>query len=197
MHPSLLILLIGLLYILGFSVLSYLRRQGTSNRFIIEGLIITALFSAISFFSPIHLIVFLIIIYLITMRVRLLVDLGSWLTSKNRFGHTLNIYQFALRLWPDAVARQIVLINRGVTELRMGEPEAAFITLEEALANESLVPGAKYQSAGYYNLGLACQRTNREAKAIRHFNEAIDALPNSIYAHAARQALKKRKPNET
>jgi len=197
MHPSLLISLIGLLFILGFGLLSYLRRQGISNRFVIEGLIITAVFAAISFVLPINLIIFLIIIYLITMRVRLLVDLGSWLTSKKRFRQALNIYQFALRLWPDAVTRQIVLINQGFTELRMGESEAAFLTLEEALASESLKPGAKYQSAGFYNLGLACRRTGREARAIRHFNEAIDALPNSIYAHAARQALKKGEPDKT
>jgi len=83
-----------------------------------------------------------------------------------------------------------VLINRGVTQLRMQEPEAAYLTLEQVLTDETMRPGAKYLAAGYYNLGLACQRTGREAEATRHFNEAIDALPNSIYAHAARQALK-------
>ncbi|MDY6874941.1 MAG: hypothetical protein SWK90_01875 [Chloroflexota bacterium] len=192
MHPSLLILLVSLIYILGFGVLSFMRRQGLSIRFAVEGLIITAIFAALSYVVPANPILFLVIIYLVTMRVRLLVDLGNWLTSKGRCEQALNLYRFALRLGPDATSRQIALINRGVTQLRLQEPEAAYLTLEEALADEELRPGAKYLAAGYYNLGLACRRTEREVEAIRRFNEAIDALPTSIYAHGARQALKKR-----
>jgi len=193
MHPSLLILLVGLLYLLGFGALSFMRRQGLSIRFAVEGLVITLASMALVYASvPIHPILFLIVIYLGTMRVRLLVDLGNWFTSKGRYEQALGLYRFALRLGPDEVSRQIVLINRGVTQLRMQEPEAAYLTLEEALANEQVRPGAKYQAAGYYNLGLACRRTGREAEAVRHFNETIDTLPTSIYAHGARQALKKK-----
>ena len=36
----------------------------------------------------------------------------------------------------------------------------------------------------------------REAEAVRRFNEAIDTLPTSIYAHGAEQALKKHKTPE-
>jgi len=198
LHPSLLILLIGLLYLLGFGALSFMRRQGLSARFAIEGLIVTlvgAAFTAVS--VPVHPVFFLIVVYLATMRVRLLVDLGNWLTSRGRYGQALDLYQFALRLGPDAVSRQITLINRGVAQLRMQEPEAAHRTLTEALADEQVRLGAKYLSAGYYNLGLACRRTGREAEAIRRFNEAIDALPTSIYAHGARQALKRKQtPDE-
>ena len=198
MHPSLLILLIGLLYLLGFGALSFMRRQGLSVRFAIEGLIITAVGAALAFASvPIHPIIFLLILYLITMRVRLLVDLGNWLTSRGRYDQALDLYSFALRLGSDAVSRQIALINRGVTQLRMQEPEAAHLTLEAALAEEKARPGATYLAAGYYNLGLACRRTGREAEAIRHFNEAIDALPTSIYAHGARQALKEHQSEKT
>ena len=193
MHPSLLILLVGLLYLLGFGALSFMRRQGLSARFAVEGLIITAVGAVLVLASvPIHPVLFLLVIYLVTMRVRLMVDLGNWLTSRGRYEQALALYQFALRLGPDGVSRQITLINRGVTQLRMQEPESAYLTLEEALINEELRPGAKYLSAAYYNLGLACRRTDREAEAIRHFNEAIDVLPTSIYAHGARQALKKR-----
>ena len=198
MHPSLLILLIGLLYILGFGALSFMRRQGLSTRFAIEGLIVTTIGAALAFASvPIHPILFLAVLYLVTMRARLLVDLGNALTSRKRYEQALSLFRLALRLGPDAVSRQIVLINRGVTQLRMQEPEAAYLTLEQALADEKVRPGAKYLAAGYYNLGLACQRTGREAEAVRHFNEAIDALPNSIYAHGARQALKKRQSEKT
>ncbi len=192
MHPSLLILLVGLLYLLGFGALSFMRRQGLSTRFAVEGLIVTLVGAALVYASvPIHPILFFILLYLITMRVRLLVDLGNWLTSRKRYKQALDLFQLALRLGADAVSRQIVLINRGVTQLRMQEPEAACLTLEKALSDSKLRPGARYLAAGYYNLGLACRRTDREAEAIRHFNEAIDIWPSSIYAHAARQALKK------
>jgi tetratricopeptide (TPR) repeat protein len=198
LHPSLLILLIGLLYLLGFGALSFMRRQGLSARFAIEGLIVTLVGAALTVASvPVHPVLFLIVVYLVTMRVRLLVDLGNWLTSRGRYGQALDLYQFALRLGPDAVSRQITLINRGVTRLRMQEPEAAYRTLTEALTDEQVRPGAKYLAAGYYNLGLACRRTGREAEAIRHFNEAIDAMPTSIYAHGAKQALKKGKGDKT
>jgi tetratricopeptide (TPR) repeat protein len=192
MHPALLILLVGLLYLLGFGALSFMRRQGLSTRFAIEGLIITALGAALAFASvPFHPVIFLIVIYLVTMRVRLLVDLGNWFTSRKQYARALALFRLALQLGPDAVSHQIVLINHGVTQLGMQDPEAAYLTLSEALTEEVVRPGAKYLAAGYYNLGLACRRTGREAEAVRRFNEAIDALPNSIYAHGARQALKR------
>lgn len=193
MHPSLLLVLVGVLYILGFGALSVVRRQGLSDRFIFEGLIITAAGAAIAVTPiPLHPVVFLLFLYLITMRVRLLVDLANLLTSRQRCEQALSLFRLALRLWPDPVSRQIVLINRGVTQLRMQEPEAAYITLKDALASEQVRQGAKYLAAGYYNLGLASRRAGKEAEAIRHFNEAIDTLPSSIYAHGARQALKKK-----
>jgi tetratricopeptide (TPR) repeat protein len=191
MHPALLILLVGLLYLLGFGALSFMRRQGLSTRFAVEGLIITAASVVLTLVSvPVNPLIFLIILYLVTMRVRLLVDLGNWLTSKARYDQALDLFRFALRLGPDAVSRQILLINRGVTQLRMQDPEGAYLTLEAALIDQRIQAGAKYLAAGYYNLGLACRRTGREAEAIHRFNEAIDTLPNSIYAHGARQALK-------
>ena len=176
-----------------------MRRQGLSTRFAIEGVIVATIGALLPLASvPVSPVVFLIVIYLTTMRVRLLVDLGNWFASRGRYSQALDLYRFCLRLGPDIVSSQIALINRGVIQLRMQEPEAAYLTLKDALADEELRPGAKYLAAGYYNLGLACRRTGREAEAIRHFNEAIDSLPTSIYAHGARQALKERKtPAET
>jgi tetratricopeptide (TPR) repeat protein len=197
MHPSLLILLIGLLYVLGFGALSFMRRQGLSGRYAIEGIIVTAVGAVLPLISvPVNPLIFMIVIYLVTMRVRLLVDLGNLFTSRKRYEQALDLYRFALRLWPDDISRQIVMINRGVTQFRMNEPEAAHRTLEEALATEQFRPAAKYLAAGYYNLGLACRRIGREAEAIRHLNQAIDTLPTSIYAHGARQALKEHKVPE-
>jgi tetratricopeptide (TPR) repeat protein len=191
-HPSLLILLVGLVYILGFGAISVLRRQGLSLRFAAEGLIVTAAGAALVYAVPLHPLLFLIALYAITMRVRLLVDLGNWFAARKQVGRALGLYRFALRLRPDAVGRQLVLINRGVTELEIQDPEAAYRTLGEAMACENARPGAKVLAAGYYNLGLACRRTGREAEAIRRFNEAIDTYPHSIYGMAAQRALKER-----
>lgn len=195
MHPSLLILLVGVLFILGFGALSFVRRQGLSTRFLVEGLSITIVGIALTLASvPLHPALFLAVIYLITMRVRLLVDLGNWFTSRQRYDRAFGLFRLALRLWPDSISRQIVLINHGVAQLRMQEPEAAYLTLKEAITNEETRQGATYLAAGYYNLGLACRRSGREAEAIRHFNQAIDTLPHSSYAQGARQALKEKQP---
>ncbi|MBN1641044.1 MAG: hypothetical protein JXA09_07400 [Anaerolineae bacterium] len=191
-HPSLLILLVGLLYILAFGGLSLLRRQGLSFRFAVEGLVITGAGALLAAFFPVSPLLVLVVVYLVTMRVRLLVDLGNWLTTRRQYGRALAVYRVAARLWPDLAGAKLVQINRGVTELGMREPARAYHTLSGALADEEVRLGAKYLSAGYYNLGLACRRTGREQEAVRRFNEAIDALPNSLYAYAAQQALKER-----
>jgi tetratricopeptide (TPR) repeat protein len=197
-HPSLLNLLIGFIYILGFGGISLVRREGLSLRFAVEGLIVTAVGAAAAYAGlSFHPLLLLIVLYLVTMRVRLLVDLGNWFTARGQHQRAQSLYRFALRLWPDTVGRQIVLINRGVSELGMNEPEAAYRTLEEALACENVRLGAKYLAAGCYNLGLACRRTGREAEAVRHFNEAIDAYPHSIYGVAAQRALKEQPPDKT
>lgn len=189
-HPALLILSIGLLYILGFGGLSLLRRQGLSTRFAVESLIVSVLGAAVTLAFPgFPPLVFLVVLYLLTMRVRLLADLANAFLGRKQYSRAMTLYRTALQLWPDLVSRQIVLINRGVAELRASEPETAYATLSEALGNEEFKIGAHYMAAGYYNLGLAARRTGREAEAIRRFNEAIDALPYSIYAKAARRAL--------
>ena len=191
-HPSLLILLVGLLFTLAFGGLSLLRRQGLSMRFAVEGLIIPLAGSALAYFFPVHPLFFVVVLYLVTVRVRLLTDLGNWFTTQGRPARALGILHVAQRLWPDKVSRQIVDINRGVAQLKLGRPEDAYQTLRAALDEEHTLSGAKHLAAGHYNLGLACRRTSRDAEAIRRFNEAIEALPTSIYARAAQLELEKR-----
>lgn len=193
MSNVLLIPLIGCIYIVAFGGLSAMRRQGLPLRFALEGLAITALALGLVLLSvPIHPLLFLVVLYLLTMRVRLLIDLGNWFLSRGQYVRALGAYRLALRLAPGAVDRRIVLINRGATLLRMQQPEEARTTLEEALAGEQVRLGAKYLAAGYYNLAVACQRTGREAEATRLFNLVLDVLPNSIYSKAAQEALKRR-----
>jgi tetratricopeptide (TPR) repeat protein len=192
MDSPLVIPIVGLVYLLGFGALSYLRRQGLSARFAIEGLVITAIGFALAYaFVPVHPIAFLGVLYLVTMRARLLVDIGNWFSARGQFKRAMALYRLALQLRPDAASRQIVLINRAVAELRSQDPETAYLTLRDALADEDGQIGAKHLAATYYNLGLACRRSGREAEAVRRFNEAINAWPHSIYGQAAQQELDK------
>jgi tetratricopeptide (TPR) repeat protein len=191
-HPSLLILLVGFLYILGFNGLSYVRHQAISVRFLAEGLLITGLGAALALLVPFHPILFLLAVYLITMRVRLLIDLGSSMAARGRPDRALRLFDLALRLGADLPSRRVAEINRGAALLQMGQPEEAYQTLRPVVTEPGVRLGPKYQAAACYNLGLACRRTGREAEAVQRFNEAIDALPGSIYAQAARKSLRRR-----
>ena len=192
MDSPIVIPIVGFVYLLGFGALSHLRRQGLSARFAIEGLGITAIGLGVRLAGvPVHPVAFLGVLFLVTMRVRLLVDVGNWFSARGMLGKALALYSLALQIKPDAAGRQIALINRAVAELRNQDPESAYVTLKEALADEDGSIGAKHLAATYYNLGLACRRSGREAEAVRRFNEAIHAWPNSIYGHAAEQELKK------
>jgi tetratricopeptide (TPR) repeat protein len=192
MDSPLVIPIVGFVYLLGFGALSYLRRQGLSTRFATEGLVITAIASALRYAHvPIHPVAFLGVLYLVTMRVRLLIDVGNWFSARGQFERAMALYHLALRLGPDSAGRQIVLINQGVAELRNQDPETAYLTLKDALADEDGRIGAKHLAASYYNLGLACRRSGREAEAVRRFNQAIGAWPESIYGQAAQRELEK------
>ena len=128
------ILLVGAVFLAGFTGLSVLRRQKPSLRFLVEGGILTGAAVALCFLTtPPHPILFLMVLYLATMRVRLLVDLSNLLAGRRRFRAALRVLDFALRLGPDPASRQIALINRGVTQLRMGEPQSAYFTLQAVL----------------------------------------------------------------
>lgn len=190
MDSPLVIPLVGLVYLLGFGALSFVRRQGLSARFAIEGLILTTIGTAVRYAGiAIHPLVFLIVLYLVTMRVRLLIDIGNWFSGKGQCTRAMALYRMALRVGPDLGSRQIVMINRGVAQLRNQDPEGAYLTLKEALAEEDGQIGAQHLAASYYNLGLACRRSGREAEAVRRFNEAVDAWPNSVYGRAATTEL--------
>lgn len=185
--------LIGLVYLLGFGALSYLRRQGLSVRFAVEGLVITALGTGLRYAGvPVHPLVFLIVLYVVTMRVRLLVDLGNWFAARGQCERALAMYKLGLRVGPDTSSRQLVLINHGVAQLKNGDPQAAYVTLSQAVVEDHGQVAGHHLAAAYYNLGLACRRSGREAEAIQRLNEAIGGWPNSIYGFAASKELEKR-----
>jgi hypothetical protein len=183
-------LLIGALFLGCFAGLTVLRRQKPSIRFLVEGGILTAAAIALCLLgTPLHPILFLVILYLVTMRVRLLVDLSNVLTSRKRFKAALAVQGFALRLGPDPGSRQVGSISRGVTQLRMGDPQAAYFTLKGVMVDEENDLAVRERAAGFYNLGVACERTARPREAERCFRQTMEAMPGSIFALGAQKAL--------
>ena len=194
MNSYLILLLVAFLFILLFGGLSLLRREGLSNQFAMEVLALTALALLVSWGTgvPLHPLLFLTLIYLISMRSRLLVDLANFFLMRGNQGAAEYLYRLALRLAPDRATRLIVLINYGVLHLRRGNLAEAITTLRKVLAAESQGHlGLKYEAACRYNLALAYRRAGEEAKAICEFNEVIRLLPTSPYAREAEVALER------
>jgi tetratricopeptide (TPR) repeat protein len=196
MHPHLLIAIIGLLYILIIGGMSLLRREGLSNQFAFEVLGITALVvaGAVLTNTPVDPIVFLVVVYLLSMRARLLVDLADFLSGRGRQRDAMSVLQLALRLFPDRSTRLVVLLTMGVVQLRRQSPDSAQELFETVLGEARQGGlGVKYEAACHYNLGLAMQRQGKEAEAVRQFNETIETFPTSDYGRAAAQALAQRR----
>jgi tetratricopeptide (TPR) repeat protein len=199
MNPHLLILITGLLYIVLFGGLSLIRREGLSVQFAFEVLGVTALVEAFALATGISVnpVFYLMIVYLVTMRVRLMVDLAILASNRGRQKDAINLLGFALRLYPDKTTRLVVLVNMGIVQLRRKNPEAAQTLLSQVLAeSKGGGLGIKYEAACRYNLGLALQRLGRDAQAVREFNEAIVIFPTSIYSKAAHRALEKHRKGE-
>jgi tetratricopeptide (TPR) repeat protein len=193
--PYLLILIEAFLFILLFGGLSLLRREGLSGQLALEVLAITAITIGTSMLTglPLDPILFLIFVYLVTMRARLLTDLGNLLSSRGQHSIALTLYQLALRLKPDTASRSIVLINMGVAQVWLGAPAEAIPVLQEVLAAKAqghLSP--KCEAACLYNLGIAYRRAGNDREAVRAFNEVIELYPSSIYAVGANAALRQR-----
>lgn len=192
MNPLLLVLLVGLIYTLVFKGLSLLRREGLSNQFVYEGLGVTSLILIVMYLGGedfvIHPIYALIILYLITMRVRLLIEIGNRLSAWGRQRDALAVYNFALRLFPDQPTRLIVLINMGALYLQRQRPEYTIEVLEKVKAQISEKLASKYMASCCYNLGMAYRRVGRRDDALRQFREVREIYPLSRYARLAERA---------
>lgn len=197
MNPHWLIIGTSFAYIVIFGGLSLLRREGLSTQFALEVLGVTALVEILSILTntPIQPLFFLILIYLLSMRVRLLVDIANMLSNRGRQRDAINLLQFSLRLFPDHISRLVALVNMGIVQLRRKNPQSAQelfeMVLSEAESKGGL--GIKYEAACRYNLALSLQQQGKEAEAVRQFNETTLTFPNSIYSQAAEAALAKRR----
>jgi tetratricopeptide (TPR) repeat protein len=196
MDPTLLLLLIASLFILVFGGLGFLRREGLSVQFALEAVGLTVLLVGGTWLLDVQLspFLFLALLYLVTMRSRLTVDVANFLVRRDQRDLAFRLYRLGLAWWPDAPSRLIVLTNRGAAQVYTGQIDAGIETLEGVLAIEQRPRlGLKYEAACHYNLGYAYEKKGDDARAIAQYNETIDLLPGSVYAQAAQAALKRRK----
>lgn len=204
MSAPLVLLLEGLLFAAVVGALSLFRREGLSVQFAAEVTAITLIASALTAFTAyaVNPLLLLMIIYVVTMRVRLLVDLGTLLARRGQFAQADRIYALALRLWPDHSSRLIVRVNQGAALLQRNLLDEAITMFKSVLeqAHQGYL-GVKYESAAHYNLGVAYRRKKMEAQATAEFNAVLDTWPASIYARHAAAALeqgrRKDKPQGT
>ncbi len=192
MRHEFLILLVGLAYALIFRLLAWMRKDAFSLQFILEAVVLTALAAALSFLGVLRLdpVLFVLLLYFLTMRSPLLVDLANLIARSGRFELAERVYGLASRLWPDEPARRVIAMNHGAALILQNRISEAIPLLEGVLEISGLSP--KHAAATHYNLGIAyrCQGDNQ--KSNKHLHEAIDAFPGSIYARRAQALLKKR-----
>ncbi len=196
MDPNLLNLAVGCLFTLVFGGLGYVRREGLSVQFAVEAVGMTAILVGGSGLlgAPIHPILLLALLWLITMRSRLIVDLANIFAGRGSYAWAFRLYKLALALWPDEASRLIVQTNKGTALLRRGQVEEAIALLQSVLEIEKRPRlGIKYEAACHYNLAYAYEKIGQDAQAIAQYNETIDLLPGSVYGKAAQVALKRRK----
>lgn len=196
LDPYLLLLLTACLFILVFGGLGVVRREGLSIQFVVEAVLVTAVLVGGGWLVgiPVNPFLFLALLYIVTLRSRLLTDVANTLARRRSYAAAFRLYRLALALRPDATGRLIVLANLGAARLHSGQLEAAIETLQGVLSPaQGPGLGIKYEAATHYNLGYAYEMSGNEAQAVAEYNEAIDTLPGSLYAQAAQSALRRRK----
>jgi tetratricopeptide (TPR) repeat protein len=192
-----LIVLVGLLFILGFGGLTQIRREGLTTRFILEsvGVTILAVAASLATAQPIHPLAFLIVIYLVVMRVRLTVDLANTLAQSGRGRWAMRLYGLASRLGPDPSGRVLIDINSAALLLNIGRAAEVTTTLERVLEqSDEIHLGFKHEAAARYNLGLAYLKQQRDSAAAEQFDAVINLWPGSRYAQRAQASLLERRP---
>jgi len=194
MSLPIILLIEGFLFIVLFGVISLLKREGLSSRFAVEGGIFTLVVSGLTALTGIqtHPVLFLVLIYLLTIRVRILVDAGNIFAKRGQFEQADRLYHLAVKLWPDATNDLIIQVNQGTSLLQQKKLDEAIAIFTAVLQQaEQGYLGVKYEAATHYNLGVAYLRKNMDARASIAFNAAIDTWPASEYARRAEVALEK------
>jgi tetratricopeptide (TPR) repeat protein len=194
-HPFIL-LLSGFLYIMLFGGLSWIRREGLPIQQAFEALAITIIVvvaAALRGYN-LHPAIFLFGLYLLTMRVRLLLDIANIFARRRQFKRAESLYLLAEKLFPDQAGQVILQINRGILALQQGDIERSISQFEAVL--EKIIQGwggLKHEAAVNYNLGVAFLRQGEKVKATIKFNEVMDILPASEYARRSEAAIARAK----
>lgn len=192
MDLRVIILLVGLAYIVLFGGIALLRREGLSMRFALESAVITGLASGLVALLDLQVnpVIFLIVLYLITMRVRILIDLGVIFARQGKLAIAGRLYKIAENIWPDITCGLILKVNQATLFLQEDKLDESIAVFSDVLqqANQGYL-GVKYESASHYNLGVAYLRKKEPGRATVEFNAVIDTWPASLYAHRAQQAL--------
>jgi tetratricopeptide (TPR) repeat protein len=192
--------LVVFLYVVVFGGLSMLRREGLSTRFAVESVAMTIIVSLLAWAlgTTVHPVIFLFFLYLVTMRVRLLVDIGNVFARRKNFPAANKIYDLASKLWPDSTNRMIVQVNQGTAMLQQGSLDHAIQVFNSLIAQSAQgYLGIRYESAAHYNLGIAYLRKGLEAQAVIEFNAVLEIWPASEYARAASNALARLQKKKT
>lgn len=194
MSLVILLALIGLSYIVIFGAMAVFRREGLSIRFVVESAGVTAIAVIVVVITPFHIhpVIFLLLLYLITLRVRLLVDLANTLAMRGNYNQAEKIYTFAARLWPDSGSNLIVKVNHAIMLLHKSQVDESIDLFNDIFsqANKGYL-GTKYKAAAHYNLGVAYLRKNNPSMAMAEFNTVIETWPASLYARRAQDALER------
>ncbi len=191
MNSPLLVPALGLAYIVIFGFSFWLRREGLPMRFAVEGVALTVLGTLGAFAFGLSPILFLIVLYLITMRTRILSDIGNFLSNEGHMPEALLLFNAADKLAPDSIGRLIVAINRGVALVRMNRLPEAVNVFQQALESATLDSPVRHLAAAHYNLGLALMRLGEMDQARQHFLTVLDIAPETMYAIGARTGLRR------
>jgi tetratricopeptide (TPR) repeat protein len=199
MDLYLMIGILGIIYILIFGGMSLLRREGLSFQFAIEALMVTAIAELfiVILHIPIHPVLFIALLYLVTLRIRIIVDVANGFARRGNYPQAERIYHLAYRLRPDQTSKLIIDINYAVMLLQENRLDEAIQLFNEVLQqSQKGYLGVKYEAAGHFNLGVAYLRQENHSKATIEFNTTIDTWPGSLYAQRAQQAIDRQRQKE-
>ncbi len=196
MNNAILLLIVGFSYIVIFGGISLFRREGLSLQFAGEAVTLSLLAAGADWIFHISISppLFLLLLYILTMRGRLLVELATFFARRDNPRKAQKLFALALRLFPDASSKLIIEINQAVFLIKQNSVIDAITLLKNVLAvNRRPYLGAKYEAATHYNLGIAFLKLEQDAQAVTELNQAIEVMPASEYAHYAATILEKRR----
>jgi tetratricopeptide (TPR) repeat protein len=198
MNSPVTILMLGSLYVVLYGLMSLLRREPLSGQFAVEAIVITLLAAGLASLEEglAPPLAFLIILYLLTMRVRLSIDLGTALARRGRYVPAARLYALAERLWPDAPGRLIARINQATLSLQQDRVEEAIAVFKQILEQGRGDLGVRNEAAVHFNLGVAYRRNQQEAQAAQEFRAVLEVWPVSEYARRASVALEQGRPKK-